>query len=122
MIKNARILRRDSTLAEQKFWNHFRNKKFQNLKFRRQHRIIWANGVSGINYFITDFYCAKHKLVIEIDGSIHDEQKERDLWREEILKKQGYHIMRFKNEDLEEMDKVKIKLKEFITKLTTEII
>jgi len=114
MIGNARTLRKDSTAAEQNFWNYFRNRKIQNLKFRRQHQIIWATGVTGINYFIADFYCAKYKLVIEIDGSVHDEQREKDLWREEILKKQGYHILRFRNEELEDIEQIKDRIMEFI--------
>ena len=117
MIGNARLLRKEMTTAEQLFWKHFRNRKFSNLKIRRQQRIIWAAGATGNDYFIADFYCAQYKLVIEIDGGIHEEQVGRDKWREDILKEQGYHILRFKNEELQDMESVKLKITECIKQI-----
>ena len=60
-----RHLRKESTGAEKILWFNFRNRKFLNLKIRRQH---------PIENFIADFYCDELKLIIEVDGSIHDNQ------------------------------------------------
>ena len=47
-----------------------------------------------------DFYCPAAKLVIEVDGPVHEEQKEFDNEREEYLEKLGYQILRFSNRDV----------------------
>ncbi len=62
-------------------------------KFRRQH---------PIDRFIVDFYCAQAKLCIEIDGASHLEpgQVEYDAARTEYLVAQGYHVIRFTNDDV----------------------
>ena len=52
-----------------------------------------------------------------IDGGIHEEQVGRDKWREDILKEQGYHILRFKNEELQDMESVKLKITECIKQI-----
>ena len=51
-------------------------------------------------FFVVDFYCPKYKTAIELDGKIHDFQKERDNWRQEIITSQGIRVIRIKNEDL----------------------
>jgi len=51
-----------------------------------------------IRFFIADFYCHEAKLVIEIDGGIHETQKEYDEMREQIIKLLGYKVIRFSNE------------------------
>ncbi len=75
----SRELRKNMTPAEKVLWEVLRNKGCHNLKFRRQ---------QVIEGYIVDFFCASKKLVIEVDGSVHDndEQKEYDKHRrEEIL-------------------------------------
>jgi very-short-patch-repair endonuclease len=57
------------TPAEQILWDRLRGRRFQGLKFRRQH---------PLGRFIVDFYCAEHRLVIELDGGIHRHQQEYD--------------------------------------------
>jgi leucyl-tRNA synthetase len=85
-------LRKEQTSAEKVFWELVRNNKLW-LKFRRQH---------PFGRYIVDFYCHELKLVIEIDWSIHDieENKKRDKQREEDLKMEWLHIMRFTNDEL----------------------
>lgn len=78
--QRARELRQELTPAERKLWAALRNKKLNGLKFRRQH---------PIDRFIVDFYCAAHKLVVEVDGDIHDTQPERDAERSALLEQQG---------------------------------
>ncbi len=85
----AKDLRRNMTDAEKLLWNHLKA-GVQGVKFRRQHPI-------GI--YIADFYCHKIKLIVEIDGSIHnvEDVKENDKKREEDLRGWGNTIIRFSN-------------------------
>jgi len=75
---NARQLRRASAPAEVKLWSRLRAGQIGGNQFRRQHRI---------GSFIVDFYCAAHHLVIELDGSSHDDptQVEKDDLRVQEL-------------------------------------
>jgi very-short-patch-repair endonuclease len=81
------------TPSERKLWVHLRNLGLAGLKFRRQ---------QPIGRFIVDFYCAEHRLVIELDGPIHSRQSARDRARTARLESQGYHEVRFKNEQVNE--------------------
>jgi acetylglutamate kinase len=92
IFQRAEELRNKMTSAERIIWKHIHINEWK-LKFRRQHPI--AN-------YIVDFYCHKLKLVIEIDGDIHDleDVKRNDKDREEALKSFGLHIIRFKNEEV----------------------
>jgi very-short-patch-repair endonuclease len=85
----AKQLRRNLTPAEQKLWDALRGGKLAGLKFRRQH---------PVGNFILDFYCAAHKLVVEVDGGIHETQIEYDATRTSELEGYGYTIVRFTNE------------------------
>jgi very-short-patch-repair endonuclease len=84
-------LRKNQTLTENAFWQMVRANKFLNLKFRRQHTI---------GKYTVDFYCAKIKLIIELDGSIHDNlgQSLYDEQREQDLKQLGYRVIRIDND------------------------
>ena len=117
-VKRARELRQNMTKAEEKLWKEFRNRKFLDLKFLRQHPFIYQVINNEPRYFIADFYCAEKKLVIEVDGKIHDFQEEEDKWREDILKSLDLKILRIKNEEAEDMDAVMEKIKAFIEKQT----
>ena len=100
-ISRARKLRKEMTDEEKMLWQKLRNRKFLGLKFLRQHPIIYDRINNEPKYFIPDFYCAEKKLIIEIDGEIHDFQKEQDKRREEILEGAELRILRFKNEEVE---------------------
>ena len=108
----SRLLRKRATPAEVMLWEEIRNRKLNGLKFRRQYP------VSG---FILDFYCAEKNLGIELDGSIHDTQKEYDQIREQLISESGIRILRFSNQEImENMEEVKTKIENLIT-LNTEI-
>jgi len=113
-VKRARKLRQNSTEAENLLWLNLRNRRFLNLKFLRQHPIIYQVFQNRPLYFIADFYCAEKKLVIEVDGKIHDFQVEEDLHREDILKSLKLNILRIKNEEVDDMHKVKENIKGFV--------
>ncbi|MEI6696971.1 MAG: endonuclease domain-containing protein [Bacteroidota bacterium] len=93
IIRRARVLRKTMTIPEEKLWNYLRRKQLMALRFRRQH---------PINRFIVDFYCHAFKLVIEIDGSIHQKeiQQERDENRTYELQAIGLTVIRFTNNEI----------------------
>ncbi len=94
IMKRAHELQKNMTPAEKILWEHLRNRKLGEYKFRRQH---------PINQFIADFYCSECKLVIEVDGKIHQElsQQERDRERTKIIQKFGIQVLRFENSQVE---------------------
>lgn len=93
LVSRARELRKFETKIEKKFWIEIlKNKKLEKFKFTRQ---------KPIGNFIVDFYCAKLKLAIEIDGEIHEFQKDRDQERDDILKnKFDLKIIRYRNDEV----------------------
>ncbi|MFA5880307.1 MAG: endonuclease domain-containing protein [Candidatus Margulisiibacteriota bacterium] len=96
----VRYLRKNHTHFEKILWTVLRNRKLNNYKFIRQYPIIVKINGQEIN-FVADFYCAKKKLIIELDGKIHEKQKEYDQYRTVLLKTKGYTIIRFENELIE---------------------
>jgi very-short-patch-repair endonuclease len=90
-ILYARSLRKHMTEAEAILWSALRARRCNGYKFRRQVPIDW---------FIVDFLCSQAQLIIEIDGLIHDSQKGYDHDREREIRKRGYRILRFTNEDI----------------------
>lgn len=93
IFKKAKELRKIETEAEKTLWSKLSKYQILGLQFRRQH---------PINRFIADFYCAKVKLVIEVDGGIHDipEYQDYDIARSEILNDFGITVIRFSNEQI----------------------
>lgn len=96
----ARSLRKNQTVCEKLFWKCIRNRTFKGLKFTRQFPIMFRTEKKEQKFFIADFYCHEYKLDIEIDGDVHDEQKEYDEFRDKTLKHLGFNILRFKNDDI----------------------
>lgn len=87
----AKRLRREATPAENRLWQSLRGNRLNGLHFRRQHVIAG---------YIVDFYCHARALIIEVDGPIHASQVEADAQREQHLRRRGYRIMRFSNEEV----------------------
>ncbi len=79
------------TNSEKSLWEKLRTNKLLGLHFRRQ---------QIIDGFIVDFYCHKIKLIIEVDGEIHQSRIEYDNLREEILTSRGLFIVRFSNKEI----------------------
>jgi very-short-patch-repair endonuclease len=84
--ERAREKRNNSTKGEIKFWCELLRKRQSGYQFYRQ---------KIISHFIVDFYCAKLKLVIEIDGTSHEEKIEYDKNREEILNSLGLKVIHY---------------------------
>jgi very-short-patch-repair endonuclease len=97
VLKNAKVLRKTMTEAETILWESLRNRKLGNMKFRRQEPMVF-----GGYHFVADFYCAEKRLVIEVDGGIHNEPDvhEQDVIREDVFRYCGYEILRFTNEEV----------------------
>ncbi len=87
----ARMLRKNSTNAENLLWKHLRAHRLSGYKFKRQ---------QIIEPYIVDFICLEAKLIIEADGGQHLEQTEADRKRTEYLESLGYEIIRFWNNDI----------------------
>ena len=114
IITLARELRRNQTPAEKIFWNLVRNRNFDGKKFVRQHPLIYENrNDKNLSFYIPDFYCAEHKLVVEIDGKVHDYQKEYDEQRTIIINEMGIRVVRIKNDELSDIEKVKERIRKF---------
>ena len=84
-------LRKHGTAYEELMWSFLRNRKLDGFKFRRQ---------QIVGNYIVDFVCYEKKLIIELDGSQHIENRKYDMNRTCFLKLRGFHVMRFWNGDL----------------------
>lgn len=100
----VRGLRKNATSEEQLLWKHLRGRKLKNHKFLRQQPII--HSTIPRQFFVADFYCAESKLVVEVDGKYHDFQKDYDANRDAVLESLGLHVIRFRNEELKEIEDV----------------
>ncbi len=99
-LVRAKRLRRASTLAEEVLWEKLRDRQFLGLKFRRQ---------VPIGQYIADFFCHDRMLVLELDGGIHEDRRQKihDENRDVNLVALGYKVLRFTNEEvLENLDSV----------------
>jgi len=117
-ILYARKLRKNQTPAEKIFWENVRKRKQLGLKFLRQYLIEHEVYMGQSSYFVPDFYCHEIKLIVEIDGKIHEKQKDYDETREDILKEMNYRIIRFTNQEvLTNISDVTKRLRVFIQSL-----
>lgn len=109
-FKHARELRQEMTEAEKVLWDHLRARRFMDLKFRRQHPLL---------EFITDFYCHELKLIVEVDGGYHekDDVQYYDEVRTKELKRYGYSVIRFTNNEV--LDDIEGVINELKNKVNT---
>ena len=113
LVKNTvRDLRRRQTPAEKMFWEYVRNRRFMGKKFLRQHPIVFEY-LGEKRFFVADFYCAEKKLIVEIDGGVHELQEDYDELRTAVLNLLGFNVIRFKNEEVKNKDLIERRL-EFI--------
>jgi len=98
--KICRELRKNQTVAEKIFREAVRNRKFRGLKFYRQYPLFF-DYIGKETFYVADFYCFEKRFIVEIDGIIHNYQKERDTYRTFIIQMLGIDVIRFKNEEIE---------------------
>ncbi|MGD0755541.1 MAG: endonuclease domain-containing protein [Bacteroidales bacterium] len=93
LFRMADRMRKNPTEAEKILWRHIKKFRSEGYVFRRQH---------PIDFYIADLYCHRLKLVIEVDGEIHEteEAREHDDGRTGHLEQFGIKIIRFTNEEV----------------------
>lgn len=93
LFEFSKVLRKTQTDAEEIVWQSLRNRNILGFKFRRQH---------PLDKYIADFYCHEAKLIIEIDGGIHNQAdiNEYDKNRSYELEELGIKVLRFTNEEV----------------------
>ena len=86
-------MRNNATPAEAALWIYLKNKKLAGRKFSRQH---------SIENYVVDFYCSSEKLIIELDGEIHQQAMNvvNDADRDARLHELGYKVLRFENKEV----------------------
>jgi len=91
LVTLAKKLRKEMTKEERHLWYDFL-RDYQ-VRFMRQ---------KILGQYIADFYCAKARIVIELDGSQHyeDENLERDQQRTLFLQQYGLHVIRISNQEI----------------------
>jgi len=89
--QRAKELRKNMTPEEKLLWHELRTNKLAGWHFRRQ---------QVIDGFIVDFYCHAASLIVEVDGSIHEAQKEQDAERDAHLVSRGFRILRVMNDEV----------------------
>lgn len=87
----SKEFRSEMTPAERVLWQSLRRNQLKGFHFRRE---------QIIDGFIVDFYCHAAGLVIEVDGSVHDDQRQHDAERESILVGRELRVIRFRNEEV----------------------
>ncbi|HYM19663.1 MAG TPA: endonuclease domain-containing protein [Candidatus Kapabacteria bacterium] len=93
LTKLARERRKNPTYTEKLLWRVLRSRRVEGIKFRRE---------VPIEGYIADFFCFEHKLIIEVDGDVHDkvDVKQHDEIRQVHLESQGYKVIRFSADDV----------------------
>lgn len=92
LLDAAQEFRKAPTASEDRLWQALRRKQLDGRKFRRQ---------QPIGRFITDFFCAEERLIVEVDGSVHALQRAADAERQRMLEAAGYRVIRVSAEDVE---------------------
>jgi very-short-patch-repair endonuclease len=94
LVSFAKSLRKRSTLAEVKLWQHLKGKQRGGYSFHRQ---------KPLDRYIVDFWCSALALAIEVDGcSTHDSKIERDFVQQQQLESKGIRFLRFQEKDVQE--------------------
>lgn len=91
LTRIARILRQNSTLAEDRLWRELRNRRLAGLKFKRQ---------VPVGNYVADFLCHDARPIVELDGGHHAEQVEADTARADCIEADGFRILRFWNSNV----------------------
>ena len=108
LFEKAERLRLNMTGAEKLHWEALKENRLK-YRFKPQH---------PIDIFIADFYCHALKLIIEVDGSVHEKQTDYDAARSAELNNNGIIVIRFTNDEvIQSIATVIEKIKQMIQKL-----
>jgi adenine-specific DNA-methyltransferase len=99
--ETARRLRKQMTTSEWRLWLALRNRQLDGYRFRRQH---------PIGPFVVDFVCLQGRLVIEVDGTVHDHLAvfSRDHERQVWLESRGFSVLRVTDTDVMQDDLARV--------------
>ena len=106
----ARELRRNMTPSERVLWEQLRKRRLNGYRFVRQKPIVYQQIGDRRYFYILDFYNAHTRLAVELDGKVHESQRDYDRNRDRVLKEQGIRTLRIANEELSDMKAVKEKI------------
>ncbi len=88
-------------------WELLKGRRFKGLKFRRQHPLYTHhNRQNEKTYYYADYYCAEQRLVIEIDGPIHNNRIEYDRIRDANMLAARYRVLRIPTSMFSDIDTV----------------
>ena len=93
MTEVARQLRKTATPSEDILWKALRGRKLEGRKFRRQQQL---------GPFVVDFFCAQERLVLEVDGGVHNSQSNLDSERQRLIESLGLRFLRVSAREVEE--------------------
>jgi very-short-patch-repair endonuclease len=93
LTKLAKTLRKNATHVEALLWKKLKARQFEGIKFRRQ---------QPIEDFIVDFVSFEKRIIIELDGGQHAENRQRDRERDRLLTEAGFKVLRFWNNEVQE--------------------
>jgi len=110
----ARELRKNPTASEKILWEELRKRRLNGYRFVRQKPFVYEQKRNKRYFFIADFYCAEKKLVIELDGIVHEYTRYYDYQRDIVLEGLGLKTLRILNSELNDMEAVKRKILEFL--------
>lgn len=88
----AKDMRREPALYERRLWKLLRDRRLEDLKFRRQ--VV-------LGKYVVDFVCFRHRLIVEADGPPHEERVDHDAARDAWLTTEGFVVLRFTNQQIE---------------------
>jgi len=91
LVERAREFRKAPTRSETILWDVFRDRQLHGVKFRRQF---------VIGSFVADFCAPRQRLIVEVDGGIHDTQRKHDQERQRLLEAARYRVIRVSAEDV----------------------
>lgn len=102
----ARDLRNNQTPSERLLWEVLRKERILGFKFLRQHPVFYREDKNWVDFYIADFYCARLRLIIELDGKSHEGREDYDSERDEKLQNKDLVVLRIKNEELSDINNV----------------
>ncbi len=108
MVQVARERRKSPTRSEAMLWDALRDRAL-GVRFYRE---------EPIDPFIPDLRCKRPRLIIEIDGSVHEGQERADADRQGYLERDGYRVERFSAEEVEtHLDRVVVRIREVLLEM-----
>jgi len=110
----CRDLRQRATPAERKLWSYLRNKQLVGVKFYRQKPLVYEKSFNRRYFYIADFFTRQKRLVVELDGPIHEYKKEYDENRDIVVNNLGLRVLRLKNEEVGDIEKVLEKIMKYL--------